>query len=166
MGLLIEQQSRNFKGWIWSVFDNHVLPWLQPPFWWLYWCHMSYCTLSWFGRNGTNFCWHEWYKFLMACIHHAIQAHVWLNTKKANHIERNCLQSPATRKSGGSISLLHVWWQNGTKDRFPICNFLGSNPYIFCVLFVSPTEGVRIPQGRGSGSKSILNCSSLWKIFI
>ena len=48
-----------------------------------------------------------------------------ISCRKGNtNRKRNCLLSPETKKSRGTITWipLHVWWQNSVKGRFPLLN--------------------------------------------
>ena len=45
---------------------------------------------------------------------------IWVHAGKATHASWNYLAGLATKKSGGTITLLHTWWQDGRHNRFPL----------------------------------------------
>ena len=49
-----------------------------------------------------------------------------LKKKKKHHIKQEIVDQARERnKSGDTVTPLHVWWQNGVKDRFPLLIFFG-----------------------------------------
>ena len=67
----------------------------------------------------------SWQNNHYACV-------IYIHAGKATHA---CLAGLATKKSGGTITHLHTWWQDGCHNRFPlyislawreICNYITS----------------------------------------
>ena len=50
---------------------------------------------------------------LYACV-------IWVHAEKATHAKQNYLTGLATKKSGGTITHLHTWRQDGRHNRFPL----------------------------------------------
>ena len=50
---------------------------------------------------------------LYACV-------IWVHAGKATYAQQNYLADLATKKSGGTVTHLHTWWQDGRHNRFPL----------------------------------------------
>ena len=98
----IVMRTRKLKGWIGSIFDHHVMLWLQPPFWW------SHMVGELFASR----------LFRRAYVPYIIFGVRKVLAKKATNTARNCLLSQRSENVRGT-TFVHVWQQNSVKDRFP-----------------------------------------------
>ena len=93
---------------------------------------MSYCTSGLF--------WHKLGKLQLPCI--SCITYPCVNRDIATHVKdntcrKNFLIEPRNKnknKSRGTMTPLHVWQQNGVKDRFPFFNFFVSLAYFRLIL--------------------------------
>ena len=77
---------------------------------------VSYCTLEF----GTIF----WQPAHIKCEHYSpcdnLYVCAWFHAGKATHALQNNLAGLTTKKSGGTITCLHKWWQDGRHKGFPL----------------------------------------------